>query len=349
MTESFDETLHVVERVSGLRRECGPTGEDEQQAEEAGGRGGQGHGGDGEQEASAASTRELKVLYTNAQSVIRKIDKLSSVASKQNPDFILLTESWCNDQISNTDLSIPGYELLQDLRKDRYDTDRGRGGGLLVYAKKEHSVWVLPTDDENGTFQSCKFKVHDVTVYLIYRSPSSGADGISGLTNMIRGAEKNVVFFGDFNLPKIDWEVRSPKGQAKELQEAAKDRSMEQLVTFATHISGNTLDLVLTDMPERVPEVTEDGRLGKSDHVIIMTKIVINGGSGRQRGRKEEDDGGGEEKKEGDVQEKKSTPVILELPLKSPGSVADLQMIYVRDSGSEAVSLDLKHTVLVKP
>jgi hypothetical protein len=28
-------------------------------------------------------------------------------------------------------------------------------------------------------------------------------------------------------------------------------------------------------MPERVPEVAEEGRLGSSDHVLITAKIVI--------------------------------------------------------------------------
>jgi hypothetical protein len=53
---------------------------------------------------------------------------------------------------------------------------------------------------------------------------------------------------------------------------------MEQLVPFSTHVRGNTLDLVLSDIPERVVDVAEEGRLGASDHVIIMTKIVINPG-----------------------------------------------------------------------
>jgi hypothetical protein len=50
---------------------------------------------------------------------------------------------------------------------------------------------------------------------------------------------------------------------------------MEQLVDFPTHVKGNTLDLVLTNMPERIDEVMEAGRLGKSDHVVIMTKINV--------------------------------------------------------------------------
>ena len=52
-----------------------------------------------------------------------------------NPDIILLTETWCNDQITDMFLRIPGYELQTDLRRDREDTRNGIGGDLLVYTK----------------------------------------------------------------------------------------------------------------------------------------------------------------------------------------------------------------------
>jgi hypothetical protein len=48
------------------------------------------------------------------------------------PDIVLVTESWCNNGITNAYLEIEGYEIQPDLRRDRVDTDQGRGGGLLV-------------------------------------------------------------------------------------------------------------------------------------------------------------------------------------------------------------------------
>jgi hypothetical protein len=54
---------------------------------------------------------------------------------------------------------------------------------------------------------------------------------------------------------------------------AVEDCMMEQLVPFPTQVKGNILDLIITNIPERVEEVSEHGRLGKSDHVIIVTKI----------------------------------------------------------------------------
>jgi hypothetical protein len=133
-----------------------------------------------------------------------------------------------------------------DLRIDRTNTDKGQGGGLLVYAKKDLPIFVLPTDHSDD-FQYCKFKVEDLTVYLIYRSPSRNTSSISGISGLVSRAEKNSVFFGDFNLPEIDWEGGAARGRAAELLEAAADRLMEQVVTFSTHLCGNTLDLLLTD------------------------------------------------------------------------------------------------------
>ena len=56
--------------------------------------------------------------------------------------------------------------------------------------------------------------------------------------------------------------------------EAATDKMLEQMVEFPTHLKGNKLDLVLTNIPERVTEVAEAGRLGASDHVVILTKVI---------------------------------------------------------------------------
>jgi Endonuclease-reverse transcriptase len=192
-----------------------------------------------------------------------------------DPDLILVTESWCNDQITNAFLSVPGYELIQDLRLDMTNTDKGCGGGLLVYSKNNLPVCVLPFDNRDDGLQYCKFRVKDLTVFLIYRSPSGGPTSVSGLSDLIREAEKNSLFFGDFNLPEIDWENGTARGRARELFEAANDRLMEQLVTCSTHVRGNILDLLLTDCPERVVDVTEEGRLGASDHVILLAKITV--------------------------------------------------------------------------
>ena len=43
-------------------------------------------------------------------------------------DIFAITETWTNDSISSDYLNVDGY-----VRRDRNATDRGRGGGIIVY------------------------------------------------------------------------------------------------------------------------------------------------------------------------------------------------------------------------
>ena len=64
-----------------------------------------------EAEERSPPQKEVKVLYTNAQSLPSKITELDAVASDLQPDIILICESWCNSNISEANLNINGYEL----------------------------------------------------------------------------------------------------------------------------------------------------------------------------------------------------------------------------------------------
>ena len=77
----------------------------------------------------------MKVLYTNARSIVNKVDELRIFANISEPDVIALTESWTNPNITNQFLNIPNYDIVA--RHDRNDTRNGRGGGILIYVKKD--------------------------------------------------------------------------------------------------------------------------------------------------------------------------------------------------------------------
>jgi endonuclease/exonuclease/phosphatase family metal-dependent hydrolase len=108
---------------------------------------------------------------------------------------------------------------------------------------------------------------------LVYRPPAAPVNSILELEEAVKTAGKNSLLIGDFNLPDIDWERGIAGGRSADFVAAVEDNMMEQLVTFPTQEKGNTLDLVITNIPERIEEVSEHGRLGKSDHVIIVTKV----------------------------------------------------------------------------
>ena len=58
----------------------------------------------------------LKCLYTNANSVISKIDELRDRVLSEAFDVIAITETWATEDISDCELVIDGYVMY---RKDR--------------------------------------------------------------------------------------------------------------------------------------------------------------------------------------------------------------------------------------
>jgi len=205
---------------------------------------------------------------------VGKVNELNCIAAEYKPDIIAVAETWCHGGITDAYLTISGYEVIPDLRKDRVNIGGGRGGGLLIYARS--GIKVLQIDQEVLHSQLCSFKVHDVTFNLVYRPPSAGADSITELANLVKSAGAKTVFMGDFNMPSIDWNGGGgARGRESVFQEAVEESFMQQLVDFPTQVRGNILDLLITNVPERIEEIFEIGRLGKSDHVMILTAITI--------------------------------------------------------------------------
>jgi hypothetical protein len=132
---------------------------------------------------------------------------------------------------------------------------------------------VLKIDNTVDFTQYCAVIVSDITVYLLYRSTNASPASMAGLVHLVKSVGKNSIIIGDFNLPDISWKTREASGRAREFVEAADDALLVQMVEFPTHVKGICLDLVLNNIPKRIEEVCEGGRLGQSDHEMICVKI----------------------------------------------------------------------------
>lgn len=161
-----------------------------------------------------------------------------------------MTETWLNDGTSDAALTIQGYQLENDLRKDRSDTTKGIGGGILVYSKLGEKIQPNSKFQSNDFNQYCAFNIttnsEQLTVILIYRPPGSNKDNMTGLCNIMRAADNNTVLIGDFNLPHVDWEKLEGGSGTREFLGVMREEQLEQLVDFATHNKGNILDLVIS-------------------------------------------------------------------------------------------------------
>ena len=172
--------------------------------------------------------------------------ELKAVASMIKPDVIALTETWTNNDLSDEFLSLDGYELIE--RKDREDTDRGRGGGVLVYVSKGMCSW---KETEQGCFEQCanvklKGKESELGIHVVYRSPNSSSENDASLCQYAKNLRGNYVLIGDFNFPGIRWDSGRCDAKSREFCEVLEDNFLVQHVDESTHKGGNILDLVIS-------------------------------------------------------------------------------------------------------
>ena len=217
----------------------------------------------------------MNILYTNAQSIVNKIDELRSVACSIKPDIILINESWTNKDITKAYLNIQGYEL--SARSDRTDTTAGRGGGLLVYSR---CGMVVAEKESSTSFNqviaiSVETQTKPLLINLVYRSPNSSAENNAKLDEFIKLSKFSTVTLGDMNYGGIDWGSGCSNNSGKNFFEATQDAFLQQHVDFHTHES-NILDLVLSTNDIQVLSVKDVGNLGKSRHSILLAKVIAN-------------------------------------------------------------------------
>ena len=218
---------------------------------------------------------EITVMFANVQSIVNKLDEIRAFMQIQNPDIFAVTESWTNEDIGNDVLWIQGYEIID--RQDRNDTDRGRGGGIIIYAKKNIDIMA---EDKKTNFNQCStVKINargeDVRIHVIYRSPNSAKSNDEDLCRWMREMRGQNVLIGDFNFPDIDWSAGTAGSRSRNFYDTATEMCMEQCVTEASHRSGNILDLVLCDKENMISGLTMEGRFGKSDHDIVVFSMCV--------------------------------------------------------------------------
>ena len=222
-------------------------------------------------------------MYANIRSILSKIDLVKTIISENKPDIITFTETWTNDSTSGGFLQLDGYSLIK--RKDRKDTTNGFGGGILTYAKSDlicHEMDLPLLDKFNQatgiTVGDNHSNVNVVTIYRPHKlyNGDNLEENNERLIGILSNAPNPTIFVGDFNYPKINWENQTTNDRKSDnFLQAVQDNFLTQHVNFATHNSGNILDLVLTNKDELLHGVDDTGFIDSSDHTSIMVTAKI--------------------------------------------------------------------------
>ena len=229
--------------------------------------------------ASKDSDSSIKILYLNARSICNKLPALELNVAEIDPDLIIITESWCNDKISDAFLSIKNFSV--EIRIDRTDTAHGIGGGILVYAK--NTIKIDRLDCDSDFIQYCMFDVcsknssSSMTILAFYRSPNSTEENNDKLCKLVENlSDKHFnIVIGDLNFPNINWTEGTFDNKSKTFIETCDNKFLSQLVTFPTHIHGNTLDVILSNISDRFIDIQNLGNLSNSDHCMILSEIAF--------------------------------------------------------------------------
>ena len=237
----------------------------------------------GEVNVLGNDSASYKVLYGNVRSVVNKIDELKCMVTDLKPDIICIAESWTNKSHSDAYLKIQGFNIV--CRHERKDTTAGIGGGLLIYVKDGIGAAesFLPIFSDFN--QCCSVKlptaknkfIELVLVYRPHRLYNSNTDletNNQHLCDIIANVPKPSILIGDFNCSDISWELCHSEATSRPLLESVLDNFFNQHVDFPTHISGTTPDIVLSSDSNLINGVEDVGKLGSSDHSMLMVDIV---------------------------------------------------------------------------
>ena len=234
--------------------------------------------GSGEEERIRTLHNNLRCLYLNARSIINTFQLFEVWINEIQPDIIRVTESWANDDILDSELSLDGYDLF---RKNRL-VDRV-GGGVLMYIKSSLCpVEFLPNDKfpEQVWCQISDSGKNKFLIGICYHTPSNGIFGdcnnhnlLVYLLNELGSSDHHFVLMGDFNYHFLHWppdlHCDSSSDVAKLFCDCLDDIFLVQHITTPTR--GDAILL----MNRTWYLISKISRLGNSDHNAILWSTHI--------------------------------------------------------------------------
>ena len=167
----------------------------------------------------------LKLFYTNASSLLNKLDELRMSISLYSPDVICVCESHLNKEIEDFEVNISGFTCFRVDRKFRKSkkgagpscvgggecSDTSGGGGSIIYIRSELNAKLAVNFNAPDSL-ACSFECNlgVVVIACVYRTPALSGTQNTQMLNSIRrlcvdNSENEVILVGDLNLPDVCW------------------------------------------------------------------------------------------------------------------------------------------------
>lgn len=162
------------------------------------------------------------------------------------------------------------------IRKDR----GSRGGGVMLAIRNTKSYKIIPSPPDLEMITVSIGSSFPIIYCLAYVPPNSSEQYLLEFFNYLQSldsANSNLVLLGDFNFGDINWNSLCGHSLASaKFCDIIFNLNLSQLITEPTHIAGNTLDLILTNIPHHIVNITvhsETPLMIPSDHYIITFDV----------------------------------------------------------------------------
>ena len=207
--------------------------------------------------------------------------QLSKLISDYSLDFLVVTETWLNAMQEHwKDTTILNRDSLTLLTANR--PSGKKGGGLALIHKSTIKASTLKKGSKS-TFEyatwELKFKNNILTLHGIYHPPPSLTNKTTNATFTNEFLEfasntlpeyHNNLYIGDFNL-----HVSKDSTDLAILDDSIDAMGLYQHIGFRTHQAGNTLDLIISDIHQRMTIVSTAPGPFLSDHCAVIGTLNI--------------------------------------------------------------------------
>ena len=255
--------------------------------------------------------RPITVFYNNVQGFINtrdlasespplnmtKVHEINGYIFTKKPDILILNETWLKKAILNGNVLPDNYQVFRvdrSLKSHPWDPERPKmyrknGGGVLIAHRSDIDISSIKLTKAKAVAEilSIMFKTQSgkkICVSTFYRVGTLGMENFQEFEQYFRSLalDKKLnkhILIGDFNFRGISWPdgVSSCELQNKFLEFLSGDLGHTQMISGSTHKSGGTLDLLFTNVPELVKNLTilDHNEACLSDHFGVTFNINI--------------------------------------------------------------------------
>ena len=256
----------------------------------------------------------INVLYHNVRGFVDLMDNtgnsLKLYKSKvkefhghifsQKPDVVILNETWLKKSILSSEIfPNDSYKVFRrDRSKITHPPDlsypkkfKRNGGGVIIAVRSDLDIESTDYVVSGGGVSKAEILSvilkpktgKNISITTLYRVGTLGAENLSEVNRHMRSlfkAKPNAhhIFIGDFNLSQTKWPDGSTSCNVERgLVDLLLDLNFDQLIKTPTHKDGKILDLLCTNQPSIISELSihPSNMVCSSDHNSIGFRLNL--------------------------------------------------------------------------